>query len=109
MVVARRVPGALPKHHRSLSPPSCGNKSIFPGLKLRQNSRLFNQLNPDIRLLMYEEVLAPEGNQVVHITSTHKRLFGIRCTDSVERNVSGWQHACCPPMMAFLRWDCPAR
>ncbi|KAL2841303.1 hypothetical protein BJX68DRAFT_245629 [Aspergillus pseudodeflectus] len=94
-------PEPLPRYRRSLSAPPSGLRAVYPGLKPQKKSRLFTQLAPEIRLRIYEEVLAPEGNEVLHLASTHRRVFGIRCSNTDKRNIRGWQHACWPNMIAY--------
>ncbi|KAJ5808859.1 hypothetical protein N7474_010128 [Penicillium riverlandense] len=73
-------------------------KASYSGRKAQrtydQSQSLFlNRLSSDIRLIIYEYVLAPPGDQVLHVAAISGRLYGIRCYET-DPTRPAWKHKC---------------
>ena len=59
----------------------------------QEQSAFFTKLPLEIRLLIYQEVLAPKDHPMLHVASGHKRLFSCRCSNT-DPHRPGWCHKC---------------
>jgi len=81
-------PSPLGERKRPLTPPaSRGN------FHQQEQSLLFSKLPIDVRLLIYQHVLASPEGRVLHIASSWRRLFCHPCHET-NSELRGWRHGC---------------
>ncbi|OJJ34570.1 hypothetical protein ASPWEDRAFT_70236 [Aspergillus wentii DTO 134E9] len=86
-------PKGLPPRKRALSLPLPELPKKSKQKSYAQNECLLFKLPPEIRRLIYKEILAPEDGSVLHVASSHKRLRSMRCHEWNPR-IRDWEHRC---------------
>jgi hypothetical protein len=80
----------LPEPRRPLKPPLLPESSA---VHAQEHSPFFIKLSPEIRQEIFREVLAPQGDELLHVAMTDKRLCGSQCIED-RKEALGWQHQC---------------